>query len=607
MVTAILTIILTAVFFLFLVTILAKEQNNRYFWMEYLLIGACIGGIVIYGYGFYLTKGNILMAVVRAVLATLGMFLGKNEYAEIKETFFMQNFFILCLFWLVHIVALFVTANAFLASIGSKALHHIKKISVWMSKNISVIYGCDENCIRFAKSLDGAVIFVDNVISYEAKKTIEANGWLTLEEGREKIKLSGVKKINQLYLYCLKDEEELNIKFAEDFLGKVEKKHRKRRIKNLLLTLIADMSTVDGSEFQKSEEKDGYDSVLVIDRPYLAAKTLVDHFQPCRTIGFSSECIADKDFHVAIVGFGKVGQSVLRNLYMNGQFTGRKFKATIFDPKYQKLSGILTAMNPELFENFLKPDIRGCEIDAREVGFYEYLSKNNIEYICVCTGNNAMNRELANEITGFLKRKHRRFNVFECSYDGVTVHSEAGIREKKELYVKEMLNIGLIDKIAMEINYVYLSDEDKKLYTKEEAWAKVTYFNRMSCRSAADFMPTYKYITDLNGGEWNIEQLSKLEHLRWSAFYFASGFSHMTDEEFDLRAKQFISGQNGVDHKFHINRDEFTHACLIPWDELPELDKKQNAIYIEKGLDRKVDYQKSDTHNVEIMRKLLSK
>ena len=128
MVTAILTIILTAVFFLFLVTILAKEQNNRYFWMEYLLIGACIGGIVIYGYGFYLTKGNILMAVVRAVLATLGMFLGKNEYAEIKETFFMQNFFILCLFWLVHIVALFVTANAFLASIGSKALHHINDL-----------------------------------------------------------------------------------------------------------------------------------------------------------------------------------------------------------------------------------------------------------------------------------------------------------------------------------------------------------------------------------------------------------------------------------------------------------------------------------------------
>lgn len=602
----ILTIVFDALFFVAIVVILAQEQNHKYYWMEYLLVGASIAGVIIYGHGFYVVKGNIALAMIRSVMATLNMFLGKNEYNEIKDVAFMQNKVMICFFWIVHIIALFVTANAILTTIGAKALRHIKKIMAWLSDEVTIIYGTDDDCISFAKSVKGSIVVVNKKLGDDVRKTIEANGWVAIAEGRDSIFAIGLKKIKQVNLYCLREEEELNIKFAKSFLESAADYRSKGKIGKVALTLIADMATVDGSEFQKSIDHDGYDTVLVVDRPYLVAKTLVDNYQPCKTVRFDENCNADHDFHVVIVGFGKIGQAVLKNLYMNGQFLNARFKASIFDTSYSKINGILTEMNPSLHDNFLEPEIKGYEFDARQSQFYECLRENRVDYVCVCTGNDRMNRELANEITAFLKKKKRKFMVFECSYSGVTAHSESSYVEKKDVFVPDMLDINRVDKIAMEINYVYVGKNEKEKLTKEDAWASLSYFNRMSCRSAADFIPTYKYIVDSNGGKWNIEQLSKLEHLRWCAFYFASGYRPMSDEEFDERADKYLKDVEGFNHRFHKDeQDSFAHACLIPWDELPVLDKKQNSIFEKKKADRKVEYQKDDRNNVEIIKKLL--
>ena len=602
----VLTIIFDALFFVAIVVILAQEQNHKYYWMEYLLVGASIAGIIIYGHGFYVVKGNIALAIIRSVMATLNMFLGKNEYNEIKDVAFMQNKVMICFFWIVHIIALFVTANAILTTIGAKALRHMKKIMAWMSDEVTIIYGTDDDCISFAKTVEGSVLVVDKKVGDDVRKTIEANGWVAVSEGRESIFALGFKKIKQIKLYCLREEEELNIKFARGFLEATAEYRSKGKIGKMALTLIADMATVDGSGYQKNTGRDGYDTVLVVDRPYLVAKTLVDNYQPCERIRFDENGYADHDFHVVIVGFGKIGQAVLKNLYMNGQFLNSRFRASVFDTSFSKINGILTEMNPALYDNFLEPDIKGYEFDARQAQFYECLKENPVDYVCVCTGDDRMNRELANEITAFLKKKKRIFRVFECSYSGVTAHSENGYVEKKEIFVPDMLDINRADKIAMEINYVYLSEDERKKLTKEDAWATLSYFNRMSCRSAADFIPAYKYIVDSNGGNWNIEQLSKLEHLRWSAFYFASGYSPMSEEEFDERAQKYLTDVPGFNHRFHKDEeDAFTHACLIPWDELPVLDKKQNSVFEKKSAGRRVDYQKADRNNVEIIKQIV--
>ena len=48
-----------------------------------------------------------------------------------------------------------------------------------------------------------------------------------------------------------------------------------------------------------------------------------------------------------------------------------------------------------------------------------------------------------------------------------------------------------------------------------------------------------------------------------------------------------------------------THACLIPWDRLSELDRKQNAAFERRGETRRVDYKKNDRNNVELIKDMI--
>jgi len=97
--------------------------------------------------------------------------------------------------------------------------------------------------------------------------------------------------------------------------------------------------------------------------------------------------------------------------------------------------------------------------------------------------------------------------------------------------------------------------------------------------------------------------LGEMEHLRWCAFHFCSGYRVMTDEEFDKRAAEYIknlSEGRPANPRIGKDTDERSHACLIPYEKLDKLSEKEKGI-----TGRNIDYKQSDINNVLIIPRIL--
>ena len=137
----------------------------------------------------------------------------------------------------------------------------------------------------------------------------------------------------------------------------------------------------------------------------------------------------------------------------------------------------------------------------------------------------------------------------------------------------------------------------------------------MSSRASADFMPAMLYAVGKteeevveNGLNLTPEQrqtLGMTEHLRWCAFHYVMGYRPMSAETFEKRAAEYLrqkqeTGTSQV--RITKNAAEREHACLIPWDELDELSRRENEI-----TGKNLDYKEMDIQNVLAIEKLLRK
>ena len=101
-----------------------------------------------------------------------------------------------------------------------------------------------------------------------------------------------------------------------------------------------------------------------------------------------------------------------------------------------------------------------------------------------------------------------------------------------------------------------------------------------------------------------LENLSKTEHLRWSAFHFSMGYSRMEKEEWEERAAEYKRQEFlGTEKKIRIskNSEDHRHACLVSWDELDDLSARENAV-----TGGNVDYKQMDRNNIIALAELVS-
>lgn len=247
-------------------------------------------------------------------------------------------------------------------------------------------------------------------------------------------------------------------------------------------------------------------------------------------------------------------------------------------------------------------DIQLCCGDGRSAKLYRYLSEHmdTLSCIALCTGSEAMNKEIADDLRTFLSHRGYNIPIYQCSRREIRCRVEDDRMHSHSIYTPQLLCTDQIDKMAMILNQSYCGSG-----TAEENWVACDYFSRMSSRASADFAPAFLRAAGFTGtvfpenwlpSDEMMENLARTEHLRWCAFHFAIGFSPMSKEEFERRAADYTAekAQTGSSRiRIGKNQKGRTHACLIGWDALDELSRAENAI-----TGKSVDYKEMDRNNI---------
>ncbi|MBQ1468177.1 MAG: hypothetical protein IIZ27_06855 [Solobacterium sp.] len=572
-----------------------------------LFVGVC--GIGIYGYGYYTIYENVPVAVMRTLFSVFCMFLGRNEISAIINTPVLKLIPMQILVYLVHLLALYCLASAVAATVGVRLLGRLNLILIHRG-NLHLIFGVNDESMEFAHKIQEEkkeiVIFYGDSSAETYNTDILRRGGVLFRDDECKttddlLRRLGISKGNRhLSVYCLNTSVSENLRFAEDLRRSLEKQN----IDPVQTSLTILCEEEENGQSLQAEGQYGYGSVLAVVQADLISRIMLRECPPYKTIDFKEDGTAEENFDAMIIGFGSLGQSVLRNLVMNAQFCGSEFHATIISPNYTKSAGHFFYRYPGIKKNY---SIDFIEDNAKSIEVYDYMAANcrTLNYVAVCTGNDKENHEIAAELQDFLSGIGCKAKIVLCSGTGLSYMVPEIMQIKKvPVYTPEYLCSDAIDARAMILNHQYHLKEEK---TIEEDWRNCDYFSRMSCRASADFLDAYLYITGLTKEEamqdhWYkndelLENLSITEHMRWCAFHYAMSYQSMPRKVFNQRAEEYKAGKNIRIAKDTVNR---YHACLIPWDELDELSRRESEI-----TGKPVDYKDADRDNLRMIPEIL--
>ena len=599
-------IVFTGILFLAIIINLAMKKENSAKVTGVCIAVAGVSGLFIYGYGYGLAfADNLPLAVIRSLMAVWGMFVSKNDFSIISGTPLFSSQGAVLYFWLVHLMAQYATASAAIATIGARAL---RRLRLWLAcfGNLSLIYGVNEDSVAFGRQLaetpGNNVVFVDEKVSSSLEGAINSFGGVTVGDknalwpDKKFLRGLGIRGDRRKYdFYLLHKNEAKNVKYAFALKAALETNGIPATATNLVMLGSEETHT---APLQRLGDKYGFGNVSIFDAPGLVARLLIHHFPPAATMDFNDDCSAAENFESVIIGFGAVGQAVMKQLVMNGQFAGSDFSLAVFAPDFEKVSGYISATSHSIIDNY---NVKFYDYDGRSRSMYDYIlaRKDDMNYIVICTGSEKTNNEIGGEITRYLTRIGSDAQVYLAGYSGITCLTEGQIPPKQHpVFTTDVLCTGKIDSVATQLNHRYCNNDN----TPQQNWARCDWFSRMSSRASADFMPSMAVIARQDPAQqWaltdaQLENLGITEHQRWMAFHFVMGYEKMPAEVYDQREQQYISEKSlyGTG-KIRVGKDTVArqHACLIPWEELDALSRRENAI-----TGGNVDYKQSDKNNV---------
>ncbi len=612
----ILVMLVTLILFLAMIILLASQPKFAGRITRIFIVVVGLGGLFFYGYGFAVTVDHFWLATIRALLAVCGMYVGKMDLSSISDALLMADSNMQLLFWIIHLLALYATASAAITAVGAEAL---RKLRLWLARRgtLHLIYGVSDDTLELAREIlkqkQGSVVFIDTKADSGNAAAIAKAGCVfrcdssALQADSAFVRSIGAGRKNRsIHVYALEELASDNLHYAQQLLNTLKEAHVAPDQTNLVIRARENAGI---SSLQALGDQYGYGTVSTVQEAGLAARTLVRNFPPCSYIHFDKTGRATEDFEAMIIGFGQVGQSVLRHLVMNGQFEGSHFRTAVFAPNCHAVMGHFIRSYPQVLKNY---DISLHAFDARSEQFYDYLTAQakTLKYIAVCTGSEVMNLEIAENLMDYLQNRNPDIPIFLCSHRRIQ-HFNATDRENKyfPLYRPEILSMQKMDELAMLVNSCYQNDPQK---TPAEHWRCCDYFSRMSCRAMADFIPAVVRMAGLTPKQvqeegWTLteqqqEILGRTEHLRWCAFHFCMGFSPMTQEEYDIREAQHLRQKAAGEKPLRIgkNMQDHTHACLIPWEDLDDLSRRESSV-----AGKEIDYKAMDIANVQLIPELL--
>ena len=579
-----------------------------------MVLGA-VGGLLFYGVGFAETTGNLWLSVLRTPFSVMRMFVGVNELAAIEGSTLVATETGVIIFWIVHLAAFYSITSAALATLGAKALRRMRLLLARRGE-LTLIFGLNDRSRSIAeeclKDRGNSVVLITEQASEALIGELNNRGMSVLvgsgAVSSEDTVLRKLRLRNRtVTVYALDDDADRDLQYAlglRDALKRAGVSPERTRL------TLPGTEDIIASMLQVSESQYGFGYVNVYDPAELTARALIRTCPPWDQVSFWEDGHAKEDFSCVVVGFGSHGQEVLKQLLMNAQFAGSSFHAAIFSLRSKLEAGYLLTDCPELTKHY---DITGINGDGRGSEFYQYVAEHlsTLKIIAICTGDDAMNREIADNLMLFLHRRHaENICVVQCGANGVRYQEAIGKPiVSTSIYTRSFLSAEEADRNAILLNGTYDSSERSDW----EKWVACDSFSKMSSRASAEFLPAFIHIAgssreEMLQGSWQPDRelqqvLGETEHLRWCAFHYAMGYTPMSREQFEANAETWARLQKeGSEKKIKIAKDAQArrHACLIPWADLDDLSAREKSL-----TGRDVNYKQIDINNVLALPQLL--
>lgn len=609
------SIFLAAILAAFVVTLICKPQRAKMI-IIFSFVIAIIGGLATYGYAYLISYDNLLLSMIKTLFAIIRMFLGEESYSDMADVPGGTESVFQFIFWTIHVLALFAAAGTAITVFGTGMMRRLR-IRFKRTGDLSVIFGVRDETLDFGRKLNeqgqDQIVYVTDNPGNNADDIIESMNCVLRTDSNAILgtcrflkSLGMVSRKKRLHVYALSADSAENQTFADHILKSLKALNIAPKL--TALTILGAENETD-NPFQVTKEVYGYGNAIVLNETEMAARLLMLKYPPHDCISFDTDGKATEDFHCLIIGFGSIGQAVLKQLVQNGQFDGSRFKATIFAPNYEQVIGKLWFECEQMFSHY---DISFFSQDARSIKMYDFLSRNlaSLKYIVICTGDDSLNTEISEQLLHFLTLNDASTRLYQCSKRRIGHHISPNMIESHDIYTPSILCSDRIDQMAMLLNQAYCAGNGLSM---EENWFNCDYFSRMSSRASADFSSAFLKASgatkqQLILGNWNLsdtmlESLAKTEHERWCAFHYSMGFRTMTDDIYQKRCEAYLKEvKEQGSSRIRLGKDlkQRLHACLIDWDALDELSQKENAV-----TGKHVNYKQMDRNNVLMLPALL--
>ncbi len=299
--------------------------------------------------------------------------------------------------------------------------------------------------------------------------------------------------------------------------------------------------------------------------------------------------------HILIVGVGKMGEAMVVHAakkWKNFQDqNGLKLKISIIDKnakqktellnlRYRSLGDICEVIPLEMGINSVEFESNQFLLDEKEN------CKFSIIYICFDNDSLALSTALAlhhrliknnTPIIIRMEREAELASLIEGDSHGYGRLHAFGLLDR--VLKPELLLMGSHEILARVIHEEYLKNQSKKGDTPETnpsliPWDELSETLKDSNRRQADSVGVKLksiscYIVPMT--DWNaepidftsdeIEVMAEIEHKEWVDYHLKNGWVYAPGPK---------------------NRDKKTHHCLIPWEELPEVERQKDRDTVQK-------------------------
>ncbi len=565
-------LIATAFFLAFVLSLALSPKTLKKFTGWAILFSAATG-LLLYGLGFGTaahSPAEALVAALQAGSGTLWLFGGRESFdALCASAEWFQNAPILqFLFWIAYLSAVYVTASAIMNALGQRLLRRMRQKMLPLF-HVCVFYGAGGETLALAETLQSQgrrlrPLFIWRGEPAELETKADRLGGIVwpedkIDPGGRWLKQIGLKPGNNktVDIICIYPDDGCN----QSFLSRVISSVMARKlpapqihisaVSEWEFPMLADLKPDDGQ----------YPAVDTFTRGELAARCLMEQAPPWKFMEFDASARAVGNFTALVIGFGNVGQNVLRYLIQNAQFAGGSFSAVVVDKT--QAAGTFRALYGDMLERY---HVSFLHIEADSADFVTLLRKlaPELRYVAVCSGNEKTNREIVRQIrllqTQCPKDFSHRMALARCVNAGVTLCDGNAERFFPSLTLNDLLT-GKLDHMAQAVNSAYLSKTANRLYPTDSkarkqyyrnSWYQLNVLSRLSSRASAAFLPAMYAAAGVDPDNPDapirikdrlaqadvLESLSRTEHLRWNAFHSTMGVTQMPPEEFYRRTEE---------------------------------------------------------------------